>query len=88
MISFFMASCQADKLVTIVLRRMLLVVFLVVIFAVDNVVSFSLRMATAVERNPLELVVNMNRLQKLQTSTPHNRVSLEAEIAAMKALGE
>ena len=73
---------------TFVLRRMLLVVFLVVIFAVDNVVSFSLRMATAVERNPLELVVNMNRLQKLQTSTPQNRVSLEAEIAAMKALGE
>ena len=73
---------------TIVLRRMLLVVFLVVIFAVDNVVSFSLRMATAVERNPLELVVNMNRLQKLQTSSPQNRVSLEAEIAAMKALGE
>ena len=73
---------------TIVLRRMLLVVFLVVILAADNVVSFSLRMATAVERNPLELVVNMNRLQKLQTSSPQNRVSLEAEIAAMKALGE
>ena len=67
---------------------MLLVVFLFVIFVADNVVSFSLRMATAVERNPLELVVNMNRLQKLQTSTPQNRVSLEAEIAAMKALGE
>ena len=62
--------------------------FLFVIFVADNVVSFSLRMATAVERNPLELVVNMNRLQKLQTSTPQNRVSLEAEIAAMKALGE
>ena len=66
----------------------MLLVFLVVILAADNVVSLSLRMATAVERNPLELVVNMNRLQKLQASTPHNRVSLEAEIAAMKASGE
>ena len=37
--------------------------------------------------NPLESIISMNTLAKMQTSVPKYKVSLESEVAALKASG-
>jgi hypothetical protein len=42
---------------------------------------------SAVSKSPFERVLNVNKLHSLQISAPKYKLSLEAELSAMKAAG-